>query len=199
MYLFGAGGHAKVIIEILEACGEKIEGVFDDKPGQAELLGYAVSKAPDHLKGNTVIISVGDNHIRKALADRLQADYSTAIHPNATIAARAVIGPGSVVMGNTIINADTKIGKHVIVNTSASIDHDCILEDFVHVSPNATLSGNVSVGEGAHIGSGATIIPNVRIGKWTVIGAGAVIIRNVPDFAVVVGNPGRVIRIGHQA
>ena len=81
-----------------------------------------------------------------------------------------------------------------IINTSCSIDHDCTLEDYVHVSPNATLCGTILVGEGTHIGAGATIIPNISIGKWVTIGAGAVIIENVPDHAVVVGNPGRIIK-----
>ncbi len=97
-----------------------------------------------------------------------------------------------------MINVDTKIGKHCIINTAASIDHECVLEDFVHISPNATLSGGVYVGEGTHIGSGAVIVPNIKIGKWATIGAGAVIIRDVPDYATVVGNPGRIIKTDKQ-
>jgi acetyltransferase EpsM len=68
------------------------------------------------------------------------------------------------------------------------------VEDFVHISPNAALAGNVKVGEGTQIGIGACVMQNIRIGKWAIIGAGAVIIRDVPDYAVVVGNPGRVIK-----
>jgi acetyltransferase EpsM len=60
------------------------------------------------------------------------------------------------------------------------------------------LAGNVVVGEGAHIGIGAAVIQNVKIGKWATIGGGAVIIRDVPDYAVVVGNPGRVIKYREQ-
>jgi acetyltransferase EpsM len=53
----------------------------------------------------------------------------------------------------------------------------------------------VTVREGTHVGAGAIIIPGVTVGKWAVIGAGSVIIRDVPDFATVVGNPGRVVKI----
>jgi acetyltransferase EpsM len=72
------------------------------------------------------------------------------------------------------------------------------VEDFVHISPNAALAGNVHVGEGTQIGIGATVMQNIRIGKWVMVGAGAVIIRDVPDYAVVVGNPGRIIKMNPQ-
>lgn len=83
-------------------------------------------------------------------------------------------------------------------NTNASIDHDCHINDFVHISPNATVSGGVTVDEGTHIGAGATIIPSIKIGKWAKIGAGSIIIRDVPNYATVVGNPGRVINGGKR-
>jgi acetyltransferase EpsM len=58
----------------------------------------------------------------------------------------------------------------------------------------ASLAGNVLVGEGTQIGINATIRQGIKIGKWATIGAGAVIIKDVPDYAVVVGNPGKIIR-----
>ena len=68
------------------------------------------------------------------------------------------------------------------------------LEDFVHIAPNTVITGNVNIGEGTQVGTGAAVIPGVKIGKWASIGAGAVIIEDVPDFAVVVGNPGKIIK-----
>ena len=98
-------------------------------------------------------------------------------------------------MANAAINPGAEIGKHCIINTASIVEHDCKIADFVHISPNASLAGNVTVEEGAHIGIGSSIIQGVTIGKWAVIGAGSVILKNVPDFATVVGNPGRVIKI----
>ena len=74
--------------------------------------------------------------------------------------------------------------------------HDCKLDSFVHISPNAAICGGVKIGEGTQVGAGAVIIPNLNIGKWCKIGAGAVVVRNVPDGATVVGNPGRMVKIG---
>ena len=198
MYLYGASGHAKVIIDILEANNINIEGLYDDNPNIKELSGYKVLGTLEgkSTPGAPFIISIGNNVLRKNIAEKYSLIFTEAIHPSAVISKRASIGEGTVVMGNATINTGCIVGKHVILNTSCTVDHDCELDDYVHISPNACLSGGVIVGEGTHIGSGVSITPNIKIGKWTTIGAGAVIIRDVPDHAVVVGNPGRILRIG---
>lgn len=197
MILFGASGHAKVIIEIAESIGVKVDRLFDDNDTIKTLLNYQVyhSSLISNFLKEQFIITIGNNRIRKEISSRYCFKYSKAlVHPKSCLSKRSIIDEGSVIMGNSIINCDTRIGKHVIVNTSSSIDHDCIISDFVHISPNATLSGGIEVGEGVHIGAAASIIPNIKIGSWSVIGAGSVIIRDVPDNAVVVGNPGRIVK-----
>ena len=196
MYLYGASGHGKVIIEILEKGGVTIKGVFDDNPNVTELLGYAVSAYPqtfDVLK-DELLISIGNNAIRKKVTETIQANYASAIHPFTSISKRCVIGSGTAIMAGVVINADVEIGEHCIINTNASVDHDCRVGNFVHISPNAALCGNVTVGEGTHIGAGAVIIPGINIGKWCHIGAGAVVIKDVPDFTTSVGNPSKIIK-----
>ncbi len=197
IYLYGASGHAKVIIEILESNGIQVDALFDDNPAITKLLDYTVIKFdPVLLKAGNLVISIGDNLTRKKIAERFNSNqFGHAIHPSAVLSKRATIGEGTVIMANATINSDAKIGKHVIINTSASIDHDCVIGDYAHISPNATLSGNVTIGEGTWIGAGAVIIPGVKVGKWSIIGAGAVVIRDVPDGVTVVGVPGRVINL----
>lgn len=193
MYLYGASGHAKVIIEILELCGIGIDGIVDDNREIKELLGYKVVQLADIDKfEKNWIISIGDNAARKKLPAALTGGFATAIHPSANISKRSSVASGSVIMAGVSVNSNVKIGSHTILNTNCSIDHDSVIEDFVHISPNATLAGNVEVGEGTHIGIGACVIQNIKIGQWCTIGAGAVIIKDVPDFATVVGNPGRI-------
>src|SRR5690606_29979344 len=197
VYLIGASGHAKVIIEILEKQGLHIGGLQDANPAIKTLVGHEVhQELPTVFDANEdeVIISIGNNKTRKRLAESFEYSYISAIYPKANISNRATIGKGTVIMAGVTINADVEIGKHAIINTNASIDHDCIVGDYAHISPNAALAGDVKVGEGTHIGIGASVIQGISIGKWAVIGAGAVIIRDVPDFAVVVGNPGKLIK-----
>ena len=192
MFLYGASGHAKMIIDIVKAIGQPIDGVFDDNEAVVSLNEIEVKH---HWNGESpMIISIGNNKIRKMIAERLNCRFSIAIHPSAILSPSVCVGDGTVVMAGAIINADTTIGCHCIVNTGASIDHDCLLGDYVHISPHATLCGIVDVGEGSWIGAGATVIQGVKIGKWCSIGAGAVVISDVPDNAVVAGVPAKILK-----
>lgn len=195
--LYGASGHGKVIFEILEANGIIPDAIWDDAP-KSGFWNYNVT-TPDFSETkdiHKVIISIGDNLVRKKIADKIQEQcgFITAIHPSAILSARTIIGLGSAVMAGVVINADSKIGEHSILNTNCVVEHDCILGDFVHLSPNAILCGNVMVGDLTHIGAGATVIPGITIGKNCIIGAGAVVIRDVPNNSMVVGSPGKIIK-----
>ena len=195
--LIGAGGHAKVIIEILEEMGEGIEMINDKNAALTTLYGYPISTdmpAPDL----SVIISVGSNKIRKRVANELVNPFATAIHPKANLSKRAVIEKGTVVMAGVSINSNTVIGKHCIINTNASVDHDCIIGDFVHIAPGSSVAGGVTIGEGTQVGVGSSIIPGISIGKWVTIGAGTVILDDVPDYAVVTGVPGNIIKFNQE-
>lgn len=197
IYLYGAGGHAKVIAEILELSGAAVKGVFDDNPDVTGLLHYpALGSFRQALLGKEarMIISVGNNRIRKEIAEKLHVPFGQAIHPSVILSRTATIGQGTAVMAGVTVNSETKIGKHVILNTQCSVDHDCRIGDFVHISPQVALAGDVKVGEGTHIGIGACVIQGINIGRWCTIGAGSVIIHDVPDGATVVGNPGRIIK-----
>ena len=192
MFLYGASGHAKVIIDILNANGIKIEGLVDDNPEIKDLLGYPVfHQYTDH---SPLIISIGNNSIRRMIAEKVSAEFATAIHPTAIVSPTAIVEEGTVVMQGAIVQSCAKIGKHCIINTGASVDHECIVEDFVHISPHATLCGNVHVGEGSWVAAGTVVLPGVKIGKWSVIGAGSVVSKDIPDGVLAVGNRCKVIK-----
>lgn len=192
MYLFGASGHAKVIIDILKATNTEINGLLDDNPDVNELLGYPVFH--DRTDLSPVIVSIGLNATRKKIVGKLSGIFGKAVHPLAVISDTVSIDEGTVVMQGVIIQSDASIGKHCIINTGASVDHECVIEDFVHISPHATLCGNVTVGEGTWIGAGTTIIPGVKIGKWCVIGAGSVVTKDIPDNVLAVGNRCKIVK-----
>jgi sugar O-acyltransferase (sialic acid O-acetyltransferase NeuD family) len=199
LYLFGAGGHAKVILEILEEGGTKVAGLFDDGGTVDRIWSYDVHMFPDRFDAGVdeLILAIGSNMARRLKAESLaHIRFGLAVHPATTISRRVTVADGTVIMAGATINADTTIGRHAIVNTCASIDHDCVVDDYAHVSPNATLCGNVRVGEGTHVGAGSVVIPGITIGRWATVGAGSVVIRDVPDGATVVGSPAKVIRAG---
>ena len=195
MYLYGASGHAKVIIDILERSGVSVSGLFDDNPLVSELYGRRVKgKYAGQPLEAPLIISIGDNRLRAKIAGLLEVEFGKAIHLSAILSESVQIGPGSVIMQAAILQADVVVGQHVIINTKASVDHDCVVGNFAHISPGAVLCGNVQIGEGTQVGAGAVVIPGIKIGKWCKIGAGAVVINDIPDKCTVVGNPGRIIK-----
>lgn len=196
MYLYGASGHAKVIIDILKNNGVPLNGIFDDDSTKKKLLEYDVlgKYEPSIVNDGEIIISIGDNRTRAKLSKIIINNFGTVIHTSSSVSENVIINSGTVVMHKAIIQSNAKIGKHVIINTAAVIEHDCIIDDFVHISPNATLCGSVKIGEGTHVSAAAIVIPGVNIGKWCIIGAGSVIISDIPDYVVVVGNPGKIIK-----
>ena len=195
-FIYGASGHAKVVLDIFRSNKISITAVVDDNPKCNLMLGIPVFSFLDYpLEENSMfVVAIGNNAIRKKIVLANNFHYLNGLHAFAFVSDFVKLGEGIVVMSNATINADVTIGNHCIINSNAVVEHDCILEDYVHISPSASLAGNVLVGEGSQVGIGANIIQGITIGKWATIGAGAVIINDVPDYAVVVGNPGKVIK-----
>ncbi|MFT5753322.1 MAG: sugar O-acyltransferase (sialic acid O-acetyltransferase NeuD family) [Flavobacterium sp.] len=199
-YLFGASGHAKVVLDVLFSRGVKVVSILDDNPKVTPLLTIPVIQTNlfQFTNEQEFLISIGDNAIRKKIVEKNIFNYFKAIHLDATVSNFATVAEGTVVMSKVVVNAGAVVGGHCILNTGCVIEHDCVLANYVHISPNASLAGNVNVGEGSHLGIGSCVIPGVVIGKWAVIGAGAVVLNDVPDYAVVVGNPGKIIKVNNK-
>lgn len=196
IYLYGASGHCKVIVDILQSNNQNIEAILDDNPRESAMFNIPIVHTADckDFSDKSMIISIGDNLIRKKIAKKVNTHFLSAIHPSAIVSPYSQIGEGTVVMAGAIINAATIIGTHCIINSGAVIEHDCEIHDYVHISPNVAMAGDIIVEKGTHIGIGASVIQGIKIGKWAMIGAGAVVIEDVPDYAVVVGNPGKIIK-----
>lgn len=205
----GAGGHAKVIIEILRLRGEfEVVGLLD---ANAEVHGVTVLDVPvlgdDSMMPELLargvrhafvgLGSTGDNRPRAALYTMARDngfEVIAAIDPRSIISPSATIGEGAIIMAGGVINAATRIGDNVIVNTGAIIEHDCSIGSHVHIATGARLGGGVTVLDGAHVGLGAGIRQGARVGRNAVVGAGAVVIHDVPDNATVVGVPARPLK-----
>lgn len=197
--IIGAGGHAKVVADIVLRNGDNLIGFLDDsdeKQGVTVFKDYKViGKVLDaeEYKDCYFIVAIGDNHIRAEVAGKLNVKYYTAVHPNATIADTVKIGEGTVVMAGVVINPDTIIGEHCIINTSCSIDHDNKIGDYVHISPGAHLAGSVSVGNNSWICIGVIIINNISIVDGIIVGAGATVLSDINEPGTYVGCPAKKI------
>ncbi len=208
--IVGAGGHGQVVADLLLAASESggpvtpIGYVDDDAAlaGQTRLelpvLGSVA--AVDDIEHDAVIVAIGDNATRHALYARLHARLAargergvSAVHPAAILARDVTLGAGTVVCARAVVNACARVGVNAILNTGCVVEHHCRIGDHAHIAPGACLGGEATVGRGALIGIGAVVLPGVTVGEWCVVGAGAVVTRNLPDRAVAVGVPARVI------
>lgn len=202
LLLFGAGGHAKVIIDIIKENNEfNITNVVDKNTNQNKLLSIPIINENDILdninKNFYTFIAIGDNLIRKKLFLNMNqkcANIINVIHKSAIISKEAQYSFGNVFMPRSVVNSNTVIGKNCIINTGVIIEHDVIIGDHVHLSPGAIIAGGVEIGDCTHIGIGANIIPGIKIGQNAIIGAGAVVIDDIPDNCTAVGVPAKIIK-----
>ena len=166
-FIYGACGHGKVILDIIERKGDKVIGFIDDdkKKWKTDFFDYQVIGGVNTFLSiykpiNKLIIAIGNNQMRQKIVSKFinhKINFGTAIHPSAQIGKDVMIGRGTVIMANSVINSHTIIGKHCIINTASSIDHDCTIGNYVHISPGVHSGGNVRIGDFCWIGIGSSI------------------------------------------
>ena len=191
--ILGAGGHAKVLIEVLLQSGRQIVGLTD--PAKSVLSDYFGVKilgdddsvfnySPDEVLLVNGIGAMPDNNLRRELNDRMVNKgfkYAKAIHPSAVIASDVEIEDGVQIMAGVVIQPGVKIGQSCIINTGSVVDHDCVISDDCHLAPGVTLSGNVIVNKRTHIGTGTSVIQDITIGHDCIIAAGSIIHHDIPS------------------
>jgi sugar O-acyltransferase (sialic acid O-acetyltransferase NeuD family) len=193
--IYGGGGHCYALVALICADNTyKPVVILDKNPSDKEILGIPVEKRTNknHIH-KYVAIAIGNNTIRKKIAEGLTASCPTFVHTSAFIYPSATIGKGVQILPNAVVDAAVTIGDFTIINNNATVSHNTIVENYCHIAINAAVSGGCTIGEGTLVGAGSVILPEITIGKWATIGAGAVVTKNVPDGATVVGNPAKII------
>lgn len=198
LIIIGASGHGKVVADLAEKCGYLVKGFLDDNPKIEEHFGYPVlgevrqvERFDKCTKNCRFVIAIGNNAIRKKIAQTYKVHWTVLIHPGAVVARGVSIGEGTVVMANAVVNPDTVIGKHCIVNTAAVVEHDNCIGDYSHISPGAVLAGTVTIGRECHIGAGAVVRNNLTIADQCILGAGAAAVKELTVPGIYVGIPAK--------
>ena len=200
LLIWGAGGHAKVVLDVARSTGlfQRFVFIDNDRTRAAQpYCGCTLAGGSEQLHrfaGGAIVIAIGTNRTRAFCYDRARANGlrpTVLVHCKAIISRSAKIGPGTVVMPGAVVNAGAVIGENCIINTGAIVEHDCQIADHVHISPGAVLGGGVRAGLRAHVGIGAVILPGATVGEDSVVGAGAVVLREAPAGCTVVGVPAR--------
>lgn len=193
--IIGAGGHGKVVADIVRKSNDIVKGFLDDNEMLPNFFAGSsvLGKVDDYINylDCEFVIAIGDPIIREKIAEKLvDATWYIAIHPTAVIA-DVSIAEGTVVMANAVINSGTQVGKHCIINTGAIVEHDNQIDDFVHISVGAQVAGTVHIGKGTWVGIGASVNNNVEICAECMIGAGTVVIKNIEEKGTYIGVPAR--------
>lgn len=200
LLLYGAGGHAKSVMEIVRQSGEyAIAGIVDDNPALTgkQVLGIPVLGTRALLpalaaQGVTLAANgVGgilDINVRVKVFSLLEAagfSFPALVHPRATLEPSARVGEGVQVFANAYVGAEAELRPRCMVNTNAVVSHDCVIGEYTHIAPGALLAGHVHVGERALIGMGVTTAVGVKIGRGVRVGNGAILLADVPDGMIV--------------
>jgi sugar O-acyltransferase (sialic acid O-acetyltransferase NeuD family) len=204
IFFIGGASQAKLCQHILQSQGHLVTHVYDAK-GDVHLPGKCFKSSNESditsfaQQCDAFLVCIGgDRGFQRAMWSQRIVKIKPAINaisPAAFIGDTVVFGRGLQAMPHVVINQFSQIGDWCILNTNCTVDHECIVGNGVHIMGGAALAGKVIVGDFSTIGTNATILPDIKIGSNVFIGAGAVVTKDVPDNAVMVGSPARVLRL----
>jgi len=193
----GAGGHAKVLLEILQLEGRNVLGlVTPDLVKGSKHLGLKVLGDDEELQQFNpteidLVNGIGSmpfQQLRWKVSNKVRYwgfRLSRVIHPSAVVSKTTILEEGVQIMAGCVIQPGCTIGQDAIINTGSTIDHDCMIGKKAHIAPGCTLSGGIRVGESAHIGAGSSIIQNIEIGEGAVVASGTALYQNVKEKTLI--------------
>lgn len=201
--VLGAGGHARVVVEVLRRLGAEILGYAAPAPVQPTALPQGIRYLGDDealdIPGSEVLFvnGLGSGNTLKHRIELFTSfvksgfNFATLVHPSAVIAEDVILGQGAQVMAGAVLQPGCMVGDNAIINTRAVLDHDCSIGAHAHIAPGATLCGGVTVAEAVLVGVGACIRPAIAVGANSVVGAGAAVVSTVGEGKTVVGVPAK--------
>ncbi len=201
LVIYGAGGHGREVLDVVEAINEvkaqwSFLGFLDDGEVRAELLRRRDAEVLEigDLSAEEVryAIGIGDPGTRESVAERMTRSGfapATLIHPAASVGGDVRLADGVVLAAGARATTNVSLGRHTQLNVGACVSHDCEVGEFVTLSPGTFVNGDCTIGNRAFFGTGAIVTPGLEIGADAVVGAGAVVLSDVPSGVTVVGAP----------
>lgn len=206
IYALGVGHNTPVFIDLAEACGYEVVGLYHYTSGRTDELDHGINiigtfeelLKQNSLSGMNFLLTMGDNIIRSSLSEQIISKggrVPSLIHPTAVISRFANISPiGVYVSPFTYIQADTIIDRNTIILSHANISHTTNIGKNCFIAGGATIGAYTTVEDNVFIGQGALSISGKvkRIGRNAYIGARSLITKDIPSESIVAGSPARV-------
>lgn len=198
IYVVGAGGHTRSLINLLELNLYLIKGIYDDNfQENEEINGYKLlGRVSDIKEDAKIVLSIGDNQKRKGFYKKYYKRVlkKNLIHPKSIIEKRVMMGDSNQIFADVYINSNVTIGENNILNTRCLIEHEVIVGAHNHISLGVLVCGRAIIGNRCFIGVGTNVIDRVRICDDVIIGANSVVIEDINESGIYVGSPARKIK-----
>lgn len=198
--IFGAGGHTRSLLALLDDTDYAIYGIYDNtysKVKKEYINDYKVlGTINDFENENKIILSIGDNKIRKSLFDKYENQIlnNSIIHSSAHLYNNVILGNSNFIFAKAFINSNVEIGDNNIINTGAIIEHETLIGSHNHISVGTILCGRVKIGNCCFIGAGSVVNDKVTICDNVTIGSNSTVINSIREAGVYVGSPARKIK-----
>jgi sugar O-acyltransferase (sialic acid O-acetyltransferase NeuD family) len=194
-YIYGAGGHGRVVFEAMQMANMECNGFIDDNvKGLSQNLPVISSIDAKKIDNIYIHIAIGGCKVREEifLNSPFRNNFSV-FHPLSSVASDAKISSGVFVASGSVIGPNVHIGEASIINHNAVVDHDSTIGQFSHIAINAAVCGPVKIGRGVLIGAGAVILPGINICDYAIIGAGSVVTKNISTPKTYIGKASNLI------
>ena len=200
LFIIGAGGHSRVILDCDKILKHNVLGIIDinqNKKKKENINGvnvYPKNHINNIKKNHAIFLAIGENKLREKYYNKLKKKYKliNLIHPRSLVSKQIEIGKGNYIGPGATINSNTKILNNTIINSRALIEHECIIEDNSHVGPGVKLGGRCIVSKNVFIGIGSVVIDKVKIGEDTVVGAASLVLKNLLKKKTYFGVPVKI-------
>lgn len=203
LVVIGAGGHAVSLTETIEAMGMRVSAYVDERvQDESTFLGSPlVPKIPEAWAEAelSLVVAIGDNFTRQQVAKAIAQNYqnhqlATLVHPSASVARSAQLGPGTVVLQGAVVGSHARVAEGGLINSGAIVEHECELGDYASIGPGAVLGGRTTVGSRTAVSIGAAVKHGIHIGDDTVVGAASFVHQDLPGKVVAYGTPAVIKR-----